>query len=297
MLQLMVRTTSELGIQVPAGVAGNTSNDIVQLLALMNAAGSKLLSEYDWQELVQAYSFYTDYKTTTGNFNPASLQITGIPSTAGLDSTFMVTGAAWPTGTFVVSVDSPTQVTVSNYPAVTDTNETIYFQKVKYDMPSDYKNLIARTQWDRSKRWEMLGPDTAQQWEWIMNGFISTGPRVRWRILGGQFQIWPGFSNNENLGFEYKSEAWARSSTGAPKSNFTADADTCIFSDNIIVLGTKLKYFEAKGLDTTAIYRDYVRELSILKAEDSSAPTLSFAPTNASLLISWKNIPDSGYGP
>lgn len=296
MLQLMVRATSELGITVPNSVAGNTNTDIVQLLALMNAAGGKLLSEYDWRKCVQPYSFLTEFKTTTGTFSPTSLQITGIPSTAGLDTTYLVTGAAWPTGTFITSVDSLTQVTVSNYPAVADWNEPIYFQKVKYDLPSDYKNSISDTQWDKSKHWKMLGPETAQQWEWVMNGFISTGPRVRWRLLGQYFQIWPGFSNAESLGFEYKSNAFARDQSGNAKPYFSADADQCIFSDDLIVLGTKLKYLESKGLDTTAVYRDYMRQLGIEKADDSSASVLSLAPVDSSILIGWENIPDSGYG-
>lgn len=129
-----------------------------------------------------------------------------------------------------------------------------------------------------------------------MNGFISTGPRVRWRLLGQYFQIWPGFSNAESLGFEYKSNAFARDQSGNAKPYFSDDADQCIFSDDLIVLGTKLKYLESKGLDTTAVYRDYMRQLGIEKADDSSASVLSLAPVDSSILIGWENIPDSGYG-
>jgi hypothetical protein len=25
----------------------------------------------------------------------------------------------------------------------------------------------------------MLGPEDAQQWEWLLSGYISTGPRIR----------------------------------------------------------------------------------------------------------------------
>jgi hypothetical protein len=63
-----------------------------------------------------------------------------------------------------------------------------------------------------------------------------------------------------------------------------------------MVLSTKLKYFQAKGFDTTAIYRDYLTEFDTSVAQDTSAANLSFAPRLGSVLIGWDNIPDSGYG-
>jgi hypothetical protein len=60
--------------------------------------------------------------------------------------------------------------------------------------------------------------------------------------------------------------------------------------------GTKLKYFEAKGFDTTALYRDYLLELETAIAQDTAAANLSFAPRPGTVLIGYDNIPDSGYG-
>lgn len=121
----------------------------------------------------------------------------------------------------------------------------------------------------------MLGPEDAQQWEWLQSGYIATGPRVRWRLFGAYFQIWPGFSASEYLGFEYRSNAWAATAAGVAKSSFTIDTDTCIYPDRLMVLALKLKYFEAKGFDTTAIYRDYREELEAAIALDMSSANLS----------------------
>jgi len=296
MLQLVQQVTNELGVPTPTTVAGNTNQDVTQILALMNASGYELLRKADWRELTTPYSFFTEYTTTTGDYTTSALTITNIPSTAGLDTTYMVVGTGIPNATFVSSVDSSTQVTLSNYSTSNVTAGTIYFQKVKYDLPSDYDSIVPRTQWDKSKHWEMLGPESAQQWEWLLSGFISTGPRIRWRLLGGYFQIWPGYSANENLGFEYRSKGWALSAAGAVKNSFTVDTDTCIYPDRLMVLSTKLKYFQAKGFDTTAIYRDYLTEFETSVGQDTSAANLSFAPRLGSVLIGWDNIPDSGYG-
>jgi hypothetical protein len=296
MLQLVQQVTNELGVPTPTTVAGNTNQDVTQILALMNASGYELLRKADWRELTTAYSFFTSYTTTMGTYTTSALTITGIPSTAGLDTTYMVVGTGIPNATFITSVDSATQVTLSNYSTSNVTSGTVYFQKVKYALPDDYDSIVPRTQWDKSKHWEMLGPESAQQWEWLLSGFISTGPRIRWRLLGGYFQIWPGYSANENLGFEYRSKGWALSAAGAVKNSFTVDTDTCIYPDRLIVLSTKLKYFQAKGFDTTAIYRDYLTEFETSVAQDTSAANLSFAPRPGTVLIGWDNIPDSGYG-
>ena len=296
MLQLVTQVTNELGIPTPTTVAGNTNQDVTQILALMNAGGYELLRKADWRELTTPYSFFTEYTTTTGTYTTTALTITGIPSTTGLDTTYMVVGTGIPNATFITSVDSSTQVTISTYSTSNVTAGTIYFQKVKYALPTDYDSIVPRTQWDKSKRWELLGPESAQQWEWLLSGFISTGPRIRWRLLGGYFQIWPGYSANENLSFEYRSKGWALSAAGAVKNSFTVDTDTCIYPDRLMVLSTKLKYFQAKGFDTTAIYRDYLTEFDTSVAQDTSAANLSFAPRPGTVLIGWDNIPDTGYG-
>ena len=296
MLQLVTQVTNELGVPTPTSVAGNPNQDVVQILALMNATGYELLRKADWRELTKPYSFFTDYTTTTGTYSTSSRVITGIPSTTGLDTTYMVVGTGFPNATFIESVDSSTQVTTTNFSTSNVTNGTVYFQKVKYDFPSDYDSIVPRTQWDKSKHWEMLGPESAQQWEWLLSGFISTGPRIRWRLFGSYFQIWPGYSNAEFLGYEYRSKGWATASNGTVKNSFTADSDTCIYPDRLMVLSTKLKYFQAKGFDTTALYRDYIIEFETSVAQNTSAANLSFAPRPGSVLIGWDNIPDSGYG-
>ena len=296
LLQLVTQVTSELGVPIPATVIGNTNQDVTQILALMNASGYELLRKADWRQLTKPYTFFTSYVTTTGTYSTSSGVITGIPSTAALDTTYMIVGVGWPNGTFIQSVDSGTQVTANAVPIAGQTNGTIYFQKVQYAFPSDYDAIVPRTQWDKSKHWEMLGPEDAQQWEWLLSGYISTGPRIRWRLFGNYFQIWPGFSSAENLGFEYRSKGWAAAADGTAKNSFTLDTDTCIYPDRLMVLSTKLKYFEAKGFPTSAMYRDYSAELETDIAQNVSAPNLSFAPQLSSVLIGPENVPDSGYG-
>jgi len=295
MLQLCNQVQSELNLAVTPNIAGNSSQDTQQILSLMNASGYELTKEYDWQCLENEYRFYTQYITTTATSTNGSYVITGVANTTGLNANYSVTGYNVPQDTYVVSVDSATQVTLSQKCSGTGTAQ-INFSQTIYPLPDDFETITDRTQWDKTKHWEMLGPEDAQQWQWLKSGYISTGPRMRWRILGSTFQVWPPMTTQEYLGFEYRSKGWARSAAGDVKNSFTQDSDTTVFDDRIMVLYTKLKYFQIKSFDTTALTQDYQRYLSIAKANDKGSPNLSFAPYPTKVLIGWANIPDTGYG-
>ena len=302
MLQLVQQTTSELNLAIPTYVAGNTNQDVQQVLALMNRQGYDLVKEYDWQALQLEYRFYTDAQTFTGStVSNASYNIIVTGDATALNSNYTITGTGINQDTYVSSVtyNSGTglsTIVMSQLASGTYTSVTFTFSQTKYPLPNDFETITDNTSWDKTRHWQMLGPEDAQQWQWLKSGYISTGPRIRWRILGDKFQIWPPYNTQEYLGFEYRSKGWARSAAGAVKNSFTVDTDTTIFDDTVLVLGTKLKYFQIKGFDTTALQADYFRYLNVAKANDKGSATLSFAPYPSKVLIGYANIPDSGYG-
>ncbi len=295
MLQLVQQVTAELNLAVPTYVAGNTSQDVQQILALMNRAGFDLVKEHDWQALELEYRFYTTAITTTCDTINNTYDLLNVGNVTGLNNNYSVVGTNVPQDTYVESVSGST-VTVSQLASATSVGGTVTFSQTKYDLPPDFETITDNTHWDKTKHWQMLGPEDAQQWQWLKSGYISTGPRIRWRILGNQFQIWPPYNTQEYLGFEYRSKGWARSATGAVKNSFTADTDTTVFDDTVLVLATKLKYFQIKAFDTTALMQDYMRYLNVAKANDKGSATLSFAPYPSKVLIGYANIPDTGYG-
>ena len=296
MLQLVQQTTAELNLSVPSFVIGNQSQDVQQVLALMNGAGYDLVKEHDWQALELEYRFYTNAITTTCDTTNGTYLLNNIPSTAGLDSNYSIVGTSIPQDTYVEEVLSANSLTSSQLASATSIGGSVTFSRTIYPLPPDYETITDNTHWDKTKHWQMLGPVDAQQWQWLKSGYISTGPRVRWRILGNKFQIWPPYNTQEYLGFEYRSKGFVRSATDQVKNSFTADTDTTVFDDRIMVLYTKLKYFQIKGFDTSALYQEYMRYLSIAKANDKGSATLSFAPAPSAVLIGWANIPDTGYG-
>lgn len=298
LLQLVQYAAGAVGLPAPTSVIGSTVAQTQQYLQLVNEAGRMLAREYDWQALQIEYRFNTQFVTTTGNTVNGSPIVTGIPSTVGLSNLWQPTGVGINQDTYIDTVDSATQVTMSQPATATGLGVQIIFCQTKYLLPAPWDRSVDNTQWDKSKHWQMLGPETQQQVAWLKSGFISTGPRIRYYFMDQYLQIWPPVTTNEYLGLNYIGKNWV-CATGVlqpSKTLFTADTDTSVFPDILMQLLLKLKLFEIKGFDTTAMYRDYTDQLSIAKANDAGSPMLSMSPSPVDILVGWQNIPDSGYG-
>lgn len=294
LLQLIQAAMGEFGLTQPKFVAASSDLGVIQFRSLLNSLGRQLAREHEWEALCTEYRFTTQYLTTTGTLTSGSPIITGIPSTTGLDSTYMVVGTGAQQDTYILTVDSGTQVTMSQN-ANASGLQTLNFCKTKYAFPSDYDRPIDRTQWDKSKHWELQGPKTPQEWQWLKSGYISVAPQIRFRPLGGKFQIWPPVSTSEYLGMEYVSSNWVTSAAGVGKSSFTADDDTCIFPDDLMILGLKDRYTQAKAFDR--IYQgEFMRSVSIAKANDAGSSTLNMGQKRSNQLIGFDNIPPTGFG-
>lgn len=302
LLSLVQTSLQAMGVMdygQPTSVAGNSSQFVAQTLALMNLECSQLAREHQWQASTVEYRFTTTYYQYTGDLTAGSTSVANLSGTTGLtsDSTFQVTGTGINQDTYLTSVSGATG-TLSKAASATGTAVQLTFAKTKYAMPSDFDRLVDRTDWDKSKHWEMLGPETAQQWQWLKSGYISTGPRVRFRPMGNYFQLWPPLSTNEYLGFEYVSKNWvvATGDVAPSKSAFGLDTDSCIFPDPLMYTLVRLAFYQAKGFDTQALMLEYQTQKNLAKAHDAGSPVLSYAPRISNVLIGWENIPDSGFG-
>ncbi len=82
--------------------------------------------------------------TSSGNITSGSAVITGIPSTAIMQVFWSVNGAGIPGGSFIVSVDSPTQVTISSPATATTSADAISWGGV-FSNPTELFDFDPRT--------------------------------------------------------------------------------------------------------------------------------------------------------
>lgn len=298
LLELIQTACDEMGLTRPNVVVSSSNLQTRQLLSLANNVGNTLISESQWNRSNKVYTFTLQTDTQNGTTTSGSAVITGLTDTSAFSTDYQVSGTGIPTDAYIVSVNSATQVTIDQEATETGTNSLTFTQTI-YDLPSDWNYQLNQTQWDRTNHWALIGPKSPQEWQWLKGAIVSTGPRVRYRILNNKFQIWPLQVNTANLAYEYISTSWvlATGGTEPTKASFTVDTDTCIFRDRLMIAGIKVKFFQAKGLDITNYYREYIIERDKAMAQDKGAPVLSLAPTYNTILISPANVPDGNvYG-
>jgi hypothetical protein len=298
LLQLVDQMSAELGLSQPATVIGSSNNQTVQILALANRLGKDLVRDFEWQRLVQAYIWQTQNAvSTTGDITANSRVITNIPNTSGLQVGNVVTGTGQTPYAEILTIDSSSQVTL-NAPVTTSTaSVSMTFAKQDYDLPSGYDRMISDTNWDRTDHWRNLGTKSSQDWQFLQGGIISIGPRERYRIYNNKFRIFQALTTVYNFSFEYVSNWWvcATGSDQGTKSAFTADSDTCVFPDDLMLAGLKFYFLKAKKLDYSIELGEFMRTLSYCKAQDVPVSAMSLAPVGMNQLVGPWSVQDGNW--
>jgi len=298
LLQLVDQMSAELGLTQPAAVIGSSNNQTVQILALAQRLGKDLVRDYEWQRLVQAYIWQTEVAvSTTGTITSGSSVITSIPSTASLAVGNVITGTGQAPYAEILTIDSGTQVTL-NTPVTTSTAAvSMTFAKQDYDLPDGYDRMISDTNWDRTDHWRNLGPKSSQDWQFLQGGIISIGPRERYRIYNNKFRIFQALTTVYNFSFEYVSNYWvcATGSDQGSKSAYTADTDTSIFPDDLMLAGLKFYFLKAKKLDYAIELGEFMRALSYCKAQDQPVSAMSLAPVGMNQLVGPWSVQDGNW--
>ena|ERR1700722_13752141 len=308
-LQMVQRAEAELGLpQSSSAYTSSADATGTQMGALANRVIDELRRMGRWTAMQFEYNLVVSPPTdTTGNMAPQSAVITNIPSTAGLQPNYwQVTGPGISQAARIQSVDSPTQITMDMENTNTEAivGAEIQFLLDTYPIPPDFDFFNNRTMWDRTNRWELLGPDSPQLDQWHRSGIVATGPRRHFRKIGpypSTFRIWPPPAEIVaplQLVFEYLSIAAVAVNGNdtdgvAFAQYFTNDDDTPLLDDQAITMGIKWMFWEAKGFGSYVTMQnrwiDYVKRLL---ARDGGAPTIPLVSRVNPIFLSPANVQD-----
>jgi hypothetical protein len=298
LLQLVADTCNEIGITEPTAVVGSSDPQYKQLLALANRVGKDLVRDYEWRRLDTIYVFQTTASLTkTGDFTSGATTITNMNNTTSLAAGMVVSGTSIPDFTEIVSVDSASQVTINMPTEAAGTTVSLTFSTQDYSLPTDFDRQVNDTSWDRSDHWPQLGPKSSQEWQWLTGGSIAVSPQYRWRIYQNKVRFFGAPDSVLNFAYEYISNYWVLASGGTSptKAKFTVDTDTCVFPDDVMVLGLKFQWYKTKGLDWQVPLAEFSRAVSYAKAQDTGAPKLSLAPSFSRQYVTLDSVPDGNW--
>lgn len=173
--------------------------------------------------------------------------------------------------------------------------------KMLYPLPNDYARPVNQTEWDQTNHWPLMGPMTPQQFQTLQSGIISAGPRIKFRLVNGNVEFFPAPVVGHEYIINYISNGWVVHVDEGVGNTYlkkpVSDNDWSVFDDRLMVAGVKMKFFQAKGFDTTAYAEDFQTLLDDALAQDVGAQKLTLAADPATYLINTTNIPDGNvYG-
>ncbi len=293
-LKLVQQVCDELALFRPTALIGSADPQVRQLLALLNRLGADITRQTEWNRLDKEYLFVTKAFTLTGTITEGSKVITGLPTTTALSNQFTILGTGIQPFAQVVTVNNLTEITMDMEAEKSGTFAFEFAQNL-YDLPADWSRQVPQTEWNRSQRWPLLGPRSSQEWQTYKSGIVSAGPRQRFRILNNQLAINPSPPDGQTLSFEYISNGWVQGTDGTAKTEITADTDTFIFSDSLLITGLKSQWLQAKGLDPTFSLGEFRWLLEQEKSTNKSAPKLSLGAIAGSVLLTEENAFDGNF--
>ncbi|WP_157646652.1 hypothetical protein [Burkholderia ubonensis] len=301
LLRIVQEVMGDFGLPQPTTVIGNTDKTVQQMLIHATRIGEELAAAGSlndgWPVMRKEYTFnLVGYGGYTGSTTQGSNVITGMSSVANIAIGMIATSTAIPYGAAVTGVGA-NSVTLNQSATTTVNGANFSFGQESYPIPVDADHFIQHTGWDRSFRWQLVGPLSPQEWQVLKSGISPTGPRLRFRIMGGQIYVNPVPASLDNLVLEYYSTGWCQSASGAAQSAWVADTDTPVLQDRLFILGMIARFLNRKGFDSTQAQRDYddAVDAAIGRAGGSRVLPLN-ARAEPPVLLGSANVPDTGFG-
>jgi hypothetical protein len=199
-----------------------------------------------------------------------------------------------------VTAVTPSTVTFS-LPATQTGAGTFQFGQSDYPLPSDFNRPVDGTMWDRSRYWQMRGPQSPQQWQVYKSSVIgqaSVQRRFRFRGISSQlrFSIDPVPTDNGSpLVMEYVSKSWCQSDAGTPQTQWLADTDDGILDEYLMTLGVTWRMLRRLGLSYNEELSEYESQVAKAMATDGGAAILSIVPNTYEFLLSPANIQEASF--
>lgn len=138
-----------------------------------------------------------------------------------------------------------------------------------------FRFIVNQTIWDRSTRLPVCGPLDGRDWQ-ALKALVSTGPRYRFRIRGGNLIVNPVPVAGESWYFEYASKNWISDAAGVNfKNYFTADNDVILLPEDVVLMGLRWRWLREKGMDYAELFHTYEIQAKDALGRDGGKPVLS----------------------
>ena len=146
---------------------------------------------------------------------------------------------------------------------------------VKTIADKGFKWILNETIYNRTTRLPLYGPLSASDWQ-ALQALPASGPFYQYRIREGKLLIEPSPPVGHLCAFEYTSSFCVVDTLGTTFKGYpTADNDTFVLEDAVILAGLRWKWKYEKGLDYAEDFNRFEEFVNNSIGRDSTKPTLS----------------------
>lgn len=147
--------------------------------------------------------------------------------------------------------------------------------------PYGFQYMVPDTIFDRTNRRQLFGPRAAPQWQ-MNEAMVFTGPFYSFRVWQNHLWVQPEMPAGLEIYFEYASSWGILATDGTTyKARFTADDDTFVLGDDILLKGIAWKWRRTQGLAYTQEFDDFEFDLKNLIGRQSTAGDLNMGGESA----------------
>lgn len=178
-----------------------------------------------------------------------------------------------------------------------------------YDLPEDYAYMIDQTGWERRENVPLIGPLSPQDWTYLLGrDLVGSTIYASFRFDQNKLFLFPNNPAPADLdvNYEYISYNWVLDGdtvvgvNDPPGDKDKADkaSDTVLYPPILASRYLKVKWLEAKNLDSTAAMGAFRTQFYSWTGKDNSAAILNAGRQwrGFPYLDMWRNLPDTGYG-
>lgn len=141
--------------------------------------------------------------------------------------------------------------------------------------PNGFKWILQETIFNRTLRLPLFGPIAASKWQ-ALKALPNAGPFYKYRIVRDRLLFNPAGIAGHDCAFEYASSYCVLADDGTTYKPYpTADSDTFLFPDTVILAGLRWKRKYEKGLEYAEDFRRFEELIANAKSRDGGKPALS----------------------
>lgn len=148
-----------------------------------------------------------------------------------------------------------------------------------YPLPTDYLEIIPDTMRIVGRVDKVNFPTSADFWSYLQSMSGPVGIPVNVRIIGDEINVYSP-TVDAVLAFEYVSNCPIVNQAGdTPKQRFTLDTDVWLLDDDLLILETRWRWLQAKGLpDWEYVLGECKNYRNAVRGRDAGSQTISGTP-------------------